>query len=314
MAERDEIEGVIRAAFAGVRLGSGHSLRQAEAIEDYREGLTVAEFEALPESEVTDDWSLVPEEELRRDNAMHLDPEGLRYYLPALMLWLLDNYDHPDWLSIDGAQMTLYGTIGVIAPSSSDPQARDWTFGKYDAFSAEQKAVVATYVEALPRLVHLREDDAADIASALDFYWRQFLPPSVTPMAEEADLQEDRKHLNDALEAASRDYDQAILTIAAGTLAVSVTFMHDVTPAPVAGTTTILVSAWISLGVSVLCMVCSFLTSQRTIRLMLRQADLTLTEAGRRWATATYVLNAAAGFLLALGLGLLGWYAVANML
>jgi hypothetical protein len=137
---------------------------------------------------------------------------------------------------------------------------------------------------------------------------------SATPMTDEAHLEDDRKQLNDALQAASRDYDQAILTIAAGTLAVSVTFMHDVTPTPVAGSTPILVSAWLSLGASVLCMVCSFLTSQRTIRLMLRQPDLTLTGVGKRWATATYVLNAAAGFLLALGLGLLGWYAVANML
>ena len=79
-----------------MRLGSGVSLRQAAAIDDYMEGYTQATFDALPEDEVTDDWALIPEDELRTDNVPHLDADGLRYYLPALMLWLLDHYSDRD--------------------------------------------------------------------------------------------------------------------------------------------------------------------------------------------------------------------------
>ncbi len=77
--ERQDVEKLIREAFADVRLGGGVSLRQAAAIDDYLEGWSQAEFDRLPELEVTDDWTAIPEEELRTENVAHLDPEGLRY-------------------------------------------------------------------------------------------------------------------------------------------------------------------------------------------------------------------------------------------
>ena len=80
------LEDQIRAAFAGVELGRGISLRQAQVIDRYGEGVSDREFEALPKGEVTDDWSRVPFEELERDCIAHLDAEGLRYYIPALVL------------------------------------------------------------------------------------------------------------------------------------------------------------------------------------------------------------------------------------
>ena len=67
--ERDEVEAAVHAAFARVRLGGGMSLRQAQAADTWRDGHTDAEWRALPRAEVTDDWSLVPEAELRRDCA-----------------------------------------------------------------------------------------------------------------------------------------------------------------------------------------------------------------------------------------------------
>jgi hypothetical protein len=51
---RAEIEAEIRAAFEGVRLGDGISLRQAEQIDDYWRHITYADYLALPGSEVTD--------------------------------------------------------------------------------------------------------------------------------------------------------------------------------------------------------------------------------------------------------------------
>lgn len=87
---RDRLEGEIRAAFAGVVLSNGTSLKQAQVIDRFGEGVTEKEFNRLPLSEVTDSWEKVPWAELESDNVAHLDPEGWRYYIPAFMLSVLE--------------------------------------------------------------------------------------------------------------------------------------------------------------------------------------------------------------------------------
>jgi hypothetical protein len=173
--ERDDIEAAIRSAFLDVRLGSGISLRQAQVINSYGRGFTDAQFDAVPLSEVTDDWTRVPESELLRDNIWHLDAEGLRYYLPALMLWLLDHYDEPGVLSMPGLD-PLMTPIGVVQALAPEEMFADSQWARYDAFSAEQRTAIAAYVEALPRLVALDLEDATSIASSIRDYWGQFLP------------------------------------------------------------------------------------------------------------------------------------------
>ena len=49
--DRGAVEAQIRAAFAGVTLGKGMSLRQAQVADRYGEGVTDAEYEALPRGE-----------------------------------------------------------------------------------------------------------------------------------------------------------------------------------------------------------------------------------------------------------------------
>ena len=171
--EREAVAAAIRVAFAGIRLGSGVSLRQAQIIDDRGRGLSQAEFEAVPRSEVTEDWTAIPDAELVRDCVAHLDADGLRYYLPALMLWLLDHYDDEDRLFKDDADMTAIGTILALAPSSEFETSYRQT---YEAFTREQRAAIASYLEALPRLVGLEYEDATRVARSLDRYWAQFLP------------------------------------------------------------------------------------------------------------------------------------------
>ncbi len=120
------------------------------------------------------------------------------------------------------------------------------------------------------------------------------------------------KHLYDALHAASRDYDQAILTLAAGTLALSVTFAHDITPQPAEGTRVLLVLAWISLGAALVAIVASFLTSQVVLRGRIETIDAESPAPPSRAERVTWILNLVAGIGLVVGLGLLGWYALAN--
>jgi hypothetical protein len=171
--ERHEVEALIREAFAGVRLGGGVSLRQAEAIDRSFERWSLTEFDRLPQSEVTDDWSLIPEEELRRDNCAHLDPEGLRYYLPALMLWMLDHYNDDQLLLDSPAALTVIGTIAALAPWK---EFREHQYGIYDMFfSEQQRRAIAAYVEALPELVQLGWEDATLVERSMRDYWAQFL-------------------------------------------------------------------------------------------------------------------------------------------
>jgi hypothetical protein len=120
------------------------------------------------------------------------------------------------------------------------------------------------------------------------------------------------KHLYDAHHAASRDYDQAILTLAAGTLALSVTFAHNITPEPAAGTRDFLLRAWIALGASLVAILASFLTSQRVLRSRIENIDDETPAPPSIAERVTWVLNAVAGIGLVVGLGLLGIYALAN--
>jgi Family of unknown function (DUF6714) len=164
--EREEVEAAIRAAFAGVRLGSGISLRQAQAADTWRDdGHTEAEWRALPRSEVTDDWAAVPGAELERDCTAYLDAEGLRYYLPALMLWLLDHYDDEHRLFNEGASMALIGTTTALDQRERHPP------GFLELLTPQQRRAIALYVRALPELVELDHEDAARMARAWRDVW-----------------------------------------------------------------------------------------------------------------------------------------------
>ncbi len=121
------------------------------------------------------------------------------------------------------------------------------------------------------------------------------------------------RHLYDSLHQASRDYDQAIITVAGGTLALSATFAGAVAQAPIAGSRGYLIWAWILLVISVVAIIGSYLTSQSTIRHMIARAhDATPPTPGWR-GRATTLLNLTAGAALVAGLALLAVYAVVNI-
>jgi len=163
-ADRAAIEAQIRAAFAGVKLGKGISLRQAQAIDHPDEDITDSEFEAVPGAEITDSWSDVPFGELERDCIAHLDDAGLRYYLPALMLSLLSNYDP--------GSMRVIGTIAALYPKSTGFPTRS-----YEYLTDDQHSAVACFLNALPSMVTLDSEDSKCVARALRNYWGKFSAP-----------------------------------------------------------------------------------------------------------------------------------------
>jgi hypothetical protein len=174
--DRAAVEAEIRAAYAGVTLGAGISLRQTVALDAADDEPSPAELDALRRDEEVDDWTRVPEEDLTAGAVAYLDGEGLRYYLPALLVWLLDRYDDTDRRARDeDVEMTVIGTIGSLAPSDL---FADELYEVYDGFTPTQRRAVAAYVDALPTLVHLRETDADRLSQAVEEYWGQFLPPT----------------------------------------------------------------------------------------------------------------------------------------
>jgi hypothetical protein len=152
----------IRASFAGVTLGDGISMRQAEVIDGYGEGYTDEEFERLKLSEIVDDWVSVPFAELERDNIAHLDAEGFRYYIPAFMMSLLEHYEP--------ASMRVIGTLSALSRPFHD-----------DLLGFEQKRSVALFLSALPELVNLDNEDETMVREALRKYWTHYLPLYVPP-------------------------------------------------------------------------------------------------------------------------------------
>ncbi len=163
---RKVVEATIRQAFAGVRLGDGVSLVEAEAIDGYYERISLAEAHRLRQFEITDDWTALTPSDLDSENLAHLDPEGLRYYLPAFMLRLLDEYQP--------GEMWCIGTIAALDQRSPHP------LGFIDLLTNHQRAAIAAYVEALPELVELYHEDAAVIDRSLAQVWRSYLDQAAT--------------------------------------------------------------------------------------------------------------------------------------
>ncbi len=134
---KEEIKNLIETAFSGVTLNGGISLQQTKVIDNYGRGVTSEEFSALPKKEVTDNWKEIPTSKLdEADCLAHLDEKGFRYYIPALMLRLLENYDY--------ASMMTIGTISRLYPKSEDGEYL------YSQLNEQQKQAIALYLEALP--------------------------------------------------------------------------------------------------------------------------------------------------------------------
>ncbi len=157
------VQKAVATAFSGVCLGSGLSVRQTEAVDRYGEGCTDEEFAALPRQEVTEDWSAVSDGELERVAVAHLDAEGYRYYIPALALSVLRNYDP--------GSMRVIGTI-----SSLYPRRDSWAYHmqQYSALSEPQKHALYIFLTQLPRLVELEHEDSKRVERAVRNYWLQF--------------------------------------------------------------------------------------------------------------------------------------------
>lgn len=165
MTTADDIRLLIETAFDRVRLDGGVSLNQAEAYDDYLEGMTQAEFDALPESEETENWRAVSFEALDANPCLaYFDEKAFRYYIPAYMLTIIDRYDP--------SSMRVISTLSTLCPEHDLEQRHIPAFSILDE---AQSFAVASFLEALREIVNVDRSDHKLIAEGLRQYWGQFL-------------------------------------------------------------------------------------------------------------------------------------------
>lgn len=157
-----EIVDEIKRSFAGVTLDGGLTLNQTKVIDSYGEGTTAEGFSALPCSEVTNDWTAIPAVVLDEYECFaHTDQKGFKYYLPALTLRMLENYD--------SSSMMCISTIHSLNPKIQDKEYL------YSELNDLQLRTVARFMEDFPNLVELWYEDKTIVERAFTRYWSRYL-------------------------------------------------------------------------------------------------------------------------------------------
>lgn len=127
--ERDELISVIVNAFDGVERPKEITLHVAEAHSAY----DYENDNGHRQKDWSGCWQDIPDEQLMRcEHALdHVDKVGMRFYLPAYMVWYLENYGnrHQTWM--DSAQY-------VMGLHSPDEALTSFQAERYSLFSEEQ--------------------------------------------------------------------------------------------------------------------------------------------------------------------------------
>lgn len=151
-ADEERVADLLRAAFAGVRLGNGIGLWEAQGIDDYADSRTVEAYRARDEK---DDWSEIPASELDRcySSLSFFDPAGMRFHLAAFLL-----------ADLAGELKTADALFHLTYPGGECAR-------RYELLSLEQRAAVREFL--LLRLADPhREFEHHSIERALQGFWK----------------------------------------------------------------------------------------------------------------------------------------------
>lgn len=148
--ERHQVIEKIRKAFAGVSLGNGIGLKEAQGLDDYEDEWTCAKYR---ESDEKKDWTKFSPSELAKchSSLSFFDPEGMRFHLPA---FLIAELEETMWMSTE-----LHLT-----------RLDDYRLSQLSLLSTEQKRAVESFLWEIlndRRFRHSHED----ISTALEDYW-----------------------------------------------------------------------------------------------------------------------------------------------
>ncbi len=147
--EAESIRALIRKAFAGVKLGDGIGLCEAQGIDGYENEAACADRRAKDEKE---DWSRISVEALKECNSSlsFFDDKGMRFHLPAYLLADL-NGDYG------------YGVAFALTKTSSPEE-------QFGLLNNEQREAVRCYLKFIENEPEYAFD-LEHITRALNNYW-----------------------------------------------------------------------------------------------------------------------------------------------
>jgi hypothetical protein len=151
----------IERAFAGVGLGCGVSLREADVIDDY--GTDTERKQARAQDE-QDDWRRIPEDLIARYHwcLPFLDAEGMRFHLPAYMRFALRRYRDSTSMSIDFTIYALDREDDRLRGLTTPQRAAVRQFLKFMAFNGGRHVDSGAAKHALEVVWRVKTDSQQD--------------------------------------------------------------------------------------------------------------------------------------------------------
>lgn len=165
--QANAIIGLIENSFAEVKLGDGLTIHQREAISDYQsEEETNARRRLDPETR----WEDISDEKIDKygTSLVFLDPESIRYHLPAFMRFVIGK-----WLEFHDAgdgDAVLYGLAG-------GPRSEGYHRDSFLLLNNVQNTAVAAFLEFVSRVDSVYGTDAE---KGLHKGWSAYLPSPIS--------------------------------------------------------------------------------------------------------------------------------------
>lgn len=156
--QKEVLINAIKKAFDGVEQPAELTLHVAEAMDRYE--YDSAKYREL---DYRGDWADVPDKHLENcQNAFSfLDKVGMRYYLPAYMVWHLKNKKSED---------DLYHLLNVLDPCLDEEKLAKYFQERFSLFSSEQLKVCAMFIK-----YYLNNyTDGEFFSEIYDNYWKQY--------------------------------------------------------------------------------------------------------------------------------------------
>jgi hypothetical protein len=161
--DKEHLIRLINDAFQNVVLGDGTSILQTQVISNYGEGYTDHEFDDLKMTENVANWKILTTKELEKLEGVYLDAEGFRYYIPALMVEIINNYRYMSNIS--------NVTVFILDPfNRKTNNANFYAYDRYALLDQPQRNAIIAFLSNISNLVNLGEGDALSIESAR-VYW-----------------------------------------------------------------------------------------------------------------------------------------------
>jgi hypothetical protein len=162
--EVEDVIELIRHAFRDASRENGVTLHEALIIDQYG---SAAERSAARKLDTDHHWADVPEQLIEaNDSVLHfLDAKGLRYYLPAYMVWSLRHFQTSESFSHNHPICSLH-----LSPSG---RLRQWELDRFEVFNDEQARAICKFLRFMAR----QDEDivfADEARQALHAHWGKF--------------------------------------------------------------------------------------------------------------------------------------------